>query len=102
MKNRTSHESPEQLIQNLRELITEAEKTIAASAAEQVEGRLADLRERLDSAKEKISDAYNGARQKVTDGARQADDTIRSHPYESIAIAVGVGVLLGALLRRKS
>jgi len=29
-----------------------------------------------------------------------ADSAIRAHPYESLAIALGVGVLLGALLRR--
>ncbi|HVU33423.1 MAG TPA: hypothetical protein VHE61_08305 [Opitutaceae bacterium] len=33
--------------------------------------------------------------------AKRVDDTIREHPYESIGIALGVGILLGALLRRK-
>ncbi|MEO7415281.1 MAG: DUF883 domain-containing protein, partial [Opitutaceae bacterium] len=32
---------------------------------------------------------------------KKADATIRAHPYESIGIAFGVGLLLGALLRRK-
>ena len=39
---------------------------------------------------------------KVVAGARATDETIRAHPYESLAIALGVGVLLGALIRRNS
>jgi ElaB/YqjD/DUF883 family membrane-anchored ribosome-binding protein len=31
----------------------------------------------------------------------KADQAIRAHPYEAIGIALGAGILLGALLRRK-
>lgn len=48
-----------------------------------------------------MEDIYGVARKKVVSGARQADDAIRSHPYESLAIALGVGVLLGALIKRR-
>ena len=33
--------------------------------------------------------------------ARKADQTIRAHPYESVGVAFGIGVLLGLALRRK-
>lgn len=33
--------------------------------------------------------------------ARRADDAVRAHPYQSLAIAFGVGILLGVLFRRK-
>ncbi|HNQ73696.1 MAG TPA: DUF883 family protein [Verrucomicrobiota bacterium] len=33
--------------------------------------------------------------------ARKADNLIREHPYESLGVAFGVGLLLGALLARK-
>ncbi|HTJ78910.1 MAG TPA: hypothetical protein VL357_07920 [Rariglobus sp.] len=95
-------ESPEQLIENLRTLITEAEKTLGATFTEGAEDQLGDLRERLESARDKAQSLFEGARQKVTAGAKQADATIRSHPYESLAVALGVGVLLGALLRRSN
>jgi len=42
--------------------------------------------EQIDSAKAAIS---------------KADQTIRAHPYEAIGIAFGIGILLGAFLRRK-
>jgi len=103
MKNRsTTAESPEQLAENLRALIAEAEKALTAGVSEHAEGQLADLHDRLESARERISTLYADARTKVTAGAKQADTTIRSHPYESLAIALGVGVLLGAVLRRNS
>jgi len=93
-------ESPEQLLENLRSLVAEAEKTLGATLAEGAEDRLGDLRERLEAARDQARALFEGARKKVADGAKQADAVIRSHPYESLAVALGVGVLLGALLRR--
>ena len=34
--------------------------------------------------------------------AKQADIVIRDHPYESIGVAFGVGVLIGVLITRKA
>ena len=34
-------------------------------------------------------------------GVRATDHAIREHPYESIGIAFGVGMLLGVLINRK-
>jgi ElaB/YqjD/DUF883 family membrane-anchored ribosome-binding protein len=101
MKNRTStHESTDAVIENLRSLIAEAEKILNEGAAEPASEALADLKGRLEDARHRAEELYQDARQKVVAGARQADETIRAHPYESLAIALGVGVLLGALLRR--
>ena len=33
--------------------------------------------------------------------AKKADTTIREHPYESIGVAFGVGLLIGVLVTRK-
>ncbi len=101
MKNRTStHESTDAVIENLRSLIAEAEKILNEGAAEPASEALADLKARLEDARHRAEELYQDARKKVVAGARQADETIRAHPYESLAIALGVGVLLGALLRR--
>jgi len=47
-----------------------------------------------------MNDVYDRARHNVVAGAKYTDETIRQHPYQSLAIALGVGVLLGALIRR--
>lgn len=101
MKNRSSStESPEQLAESLRTLIAEAEKALTTSVSDHAEGHLADLHERLESARDRVATMCADAKVKVVAGAKEADATIRSHPYESLAIALGVGVLLGAVLRR--
>jgi ElaB/YqjD/DUF883 family membrane-anchored ribosome-binding protein len=97
---RTSLETPEQLVDHLRSLIAEAEKALSSSFTENAEERLSSLRERLGDLKEKVQDGVTFAREKIVTGAKQADSTIRDHPYESLAIALGIGLLLGIFLRR--
>ena len=40
------------------------------------------------------------AEEKAAERARAADKVVRDHPYQTIGIALGVGVLLGLLARR--
>ena len=103
MKKRNGHaESPEQLVTHLRELLTEAKGLVGASASEYVGEKADAMRDRLSDAQERLEELYENAKDKVVSGAKSADTTIRSHPYESMAVALGVGVLIGALLRRGS
>ena len=105
MKNRndtTTAETPEQLIEHISRLMAEAEAMISGPVTEQAGGKLAEIKERLESAREQLTAAYGRARKNVVAGARYTDESIRSHPYESLAIALGVGVLLGALIRRSN
>jgi ElaB/YqjD/DUF883 family membrane-anchored ribosome-binding protein len=97
---RSTADTPEQVLEHLRSLIAEAEKAIGTNFSEDAEETLSSLRERLAGIKEKVDDGVTFAREKITAGAKQADSVIRLHPYESIAIALGVGVLLGVFLRR--
>jgi ElaB/YqjD/DUF883 family membrane-anchored ribosome-binding protein len=101
----THSDSPEALIKNIQKLMEEVETIVAKSTDVDVAGgfkdRLSDLQDRFSGAKTKVQGYYKVAKQKVVDGAEAADETIRAHPYESLAVALGVGVLLGALLRRR-
>lgn len=98
MKNRTA-QSPEKLVGNLRDLLSEAEKLVG-DASEGASAKAEDLHSRLELAQEKLQEYYDTARERVVTTAKTADKTIRSHPYESLAIALGVGVLIGALINR--
>ena len=106
-------ETPEQLIEHISRLMAEAEAMIAGPHTEPSNGELASIRSRLESARDQlgamcsrardgVADAYGKARQSVVAGARYTDDSIRTHPYQSLAIALGVGVLIGALIRRRN
>ena len=48
-----------------------------------------------------MQSAKSNIQEKTTASARATDRTIRQHPYESIGIAFGVGVLLGVLINRR-
>lgn len=103
MKNRhdtSTAETPEQLIEHISRLMAEAEAMIAGPVPGQTPGKLADIKDRLDSARVRLNEVYAQARRNVVAGARYTDETIRAHPYQSLAIALGIGVLLGALIRR--
>ena len=103
MKNRhdtSSAETPEQLIEHISRLMAEAEAMIAGPVTDRAGGKLSDIKTRLESARERLTDAYGRARVGVTAGAKYTDDTIRLHPYESLAVALGIGVLIGAVIRR--
>jgi ElaB/YqjD/DUF883 family membrane-anchored ribosome-binding protein len=41
------------------------------------------------------------AEQKAIERAKAADRVIREHPYQTIGLAFGVGLLIGFLARRK-
>lgn len=48
-----------------------------------------------------LANAKNKIQEQTTAGARATDRAIREHPYESIGIAFGVGVLIGVLINRR-
>ncbi len=105
MKNRyetATTDTPEKLIEHISSLMAEAEAMLAGPVTAQprlTSGRLADIKHRLEDARQRLSGAYDRARSNVVASARYTDDTIREYPYASIAVAVGLGVALGMLLK---
>src|SRR5436305_12643601 len=45
--------------------------------------------------------AKNNIQEKASTSAKATDRAIRDHPYETIGIAFGIGVLLGVLINRR-
>jgi len=58
-------------------------------------------RTRLSEALEKAKGTYRQLEERTVAAARATDKVIRDHPYESIGIAFGVGLLIGVLVSRK-
>ena len=46
-------------------------------------------------------EVWDKSKESVKETAKKTDEAIRSHPYESIGIAFGVGVLIGVLIGRR-
>ena len=63
--------------------------------------KVGDARKRLAVALERGKEIYGRVREKAVDGAKAADEAVREHPYQAIAIGVGVGALIGYLVSRR-
>jgi ElaB/YqjD/DUF883 family membrane-anchored ribosome-binding protein len=103
MKNNkdTAH-TPKELLVELKTLVAEAETMMSDSLSEHTAEAIGNLRERFSAAHERFSEIYDRTKKKVVAGAKYTDTTIRENPYQSIAIALGVGVLLGLVVGRRS
>ena len=95
-------QTPGELLHNLQALVAEAEAMVADSATGHASHAIDSLRSRFVAARESVADAYTGARKKVIAGAKYTDATIRDNPYQSLAIAAGIGLLVGVILGRRS
>lgn len=78
-----------QLAQDARALI--------AATADVAEEKVVEARKRLAAALESGKEIYGRCREKAVEGAKAADEAVHAHPYQAIAIGVGVGALLGYL-----
>jgi ElaB/YqjD/DUF883 family membrane-anchored ribosome-binding protein len=48
-----------------------------------------------------MQSAKTNLQEKSAAGARATDRTIREHPYESLGVAFGLGLLIGVLINRR-
>jgi ElaB/YqjD/DUF883 family membrane-anchored ribosome-binding protein len=100
--NEVTAQSPQDLLNDLRSLVTEAEKMMGNSLTEHSSDAVSALRARFDAAQERLGEFYAGARQKVVAGAKCTDEAIRANPYQAIAIAAGIGLVAGLLIGRRT
>ncbi len=90
---------PEDTIAELRELLREAEDVLADSGPAGG-AKVEALRERLRVALAEGRNAVDHLRELARRRAGELDAQVRSHPYESMGIAVGIGALLGLACSR--
>ena len=94
-------ETKEQLVSNLRRVISDAEDLLAATAG-QTDSKMADLRarakENLAGAREKLADATAAGRERARQAAAATDDSVHDNPWSSIGAAAALGLLIGVLL----
>lgn len=90
----------DRLVQDLKNVARDAEELMKATAHE-VGDKAKEARQRLNAALASARANCAHWEEKAVAGAKVADRTIREHPYESIGVAFGVGVLLGVLLGKR-
>lgn len=92
--------STDRLVSDLKNVARDTEELLKASAGE-VGEKAHEARTRLTAALENARAACLRLEEKAVAGARAADKVVREHPYQSIGIAFGVGLLVGVLVTRK-
>ncbi len=96
----TNEANMEKLVADLRLLSQDAEAVLSATAGQAGE-KMTELRGRLAATLDSAKATYRRLEEKTIAGAKIADKTIRDHPYESIGVAFGVGLLIGVLVSRR-
>jgi len=101
MKNRIDIMTPNELLDELRSLVAEAEKLMSDQVATPTVEAVSALRDRFKVTQARLAELYADTKDRVIAGARYTDESIRAHPYPSLAIALGVGALAGVLIGRR-
>lgn len=94
----------EKLVADLKVVITDAEELLrvtANQAGEKVGELRVRMQENLTSARHKLADAEAALKEKSREVARATDDYVHEHPWKSIGVAAGVGLLVGLLIGRR-
>jgi len=94
----------DKLMEYLNQVINDPE-TLTKETAGDLSGRAKEIRDqlavRIKDAKTQLNDLEGVVREKALEGAKETDKVIRDHPYETMGIAFGIGLLVGVLLNRK-
>lgn len=96
----TNETNIDKITDDLKTLSRDAEALMHATAGQAGE-KASELRQRLTAALESAKATCRRVEEKAVAGAKVADKTIREHPYESIGVAFGVGLLIGVLVGRR-
>lgn len=94
----------ERVLSDLQTLTRDAEDLLKATSSDASE-KAKEARSRVSSALERAKASCAQMQEKsiatAKAAAKNADTVIRNHPYESIGVAFGVGLLLGVVASRK-
>lgn len=94
----------EKMIADLRVVVSDAEALLKMTADEVGEvavGLRQRLQERLSQAKDRLLTLQSAVTDNARAAGRAADDYVHDHPWQSVAIGAGVGVVIGLLISRR-
>ena len=90
-----------QAISNEMGHLADDARALMVATADVAGEKVSEARKRLAAALDRGREMYGRARERAIEGAKVADEAVHEHPYQAIAIGVGVGVLLGYLITRR-
>lgn len=100
----TSVNLQEQLVSDIKSVISEAEDMLGATAnqtGEKITNLRARIEARLRDARLRLTEAEDLLVIKTKAAARATDDYVHESPWTAVGIAAGVGVLVGLIIGRR-
>ena len=94
----------ERVIADLKSLVHDTEDLLKATVgdvSEKAKEARSHLTSALKCAKETCENLHEKTAASARIAAKKADTMIRKHPYESLGISFGIGLLIGVLVTRK-
>ena len=92
------------LVEDFNTVLEDAQALLRHAAGDAGKG-YADARTRLEDsvqrARERIGSAQEDLLESAREAGRSAEGYVRDHPWESVAIGAGVGLLVGMLIARR-
>lgn len=76
-------------------------KSQSQNLKETAQDTMEGLQESSEEVQNRLADMWEAGRERATEYARTADQTIRENPYQAVGVAFGVGLILGLLLTRR-
>jgi len=100
----TTNEAKQQLTDDLKTVGRDAKDLMnaaAGKAGEKVSQMRSQMQSRLDSALQSTRETAERAQAKAASAAKATDQCIRDHPYETVGVFLGLGILVGFLIARR-
>jgi ElaB/YqjD/DUF883 family membrane-anchored ribosome-binding protein len=92
--------STERLVTDLKRVVRDSESLLEATTGS-AGTKASEVRERLGDALESARRTCRKLEERAVESAKATDKIIREHPYPSLGVAFGVGLLIGVLVTRK-
>ena len=90
----------EKLMKDLKSCACDAEELVKATAGE-VNEKSKEAGLRLKATLNSAKKSCEALEERAVNGVKVADRAIRTYPYESLGVALGIGVVLGFLIGRR-
>jgi ElaB/YqjD/DUF883 family membrane-anchored ribosome-binding protein len=96
----TTAQANQRLVGDLKAVARDAGELVKATSGQAGE-KIGEVRNRLAAAADTAKATYQRLGDKTVTTAKATDRCIRDHPYETIGVAFGLGLLIGVLVGRR-
>ncbi len=91
----------EQLSEDLSALARDAEELLRGPDGDDAIERAREIRERLAAALDRADETIHQLAEPPSSGLASVEEFVRRRPFQALGLAVGAGLLLGLILKRK-